>query len=186
MACRSAPKRRKSSRSTSRSSPPTPSSTSSTRTPAFSRSIGRSASRTSARRSTASCRRLTAASATPSSRHGAPLDICVMTEKLIPRGDIILLARPIGGLRMIDHGEADDKIVAVLEGDASYGAWRDVHQMPKTLIDRLRHYFLTYKAGPDTLADPVEITHVYDRDEAHEVIRRSQQDYRALFPELSG
>jgi len=40
-------------------------------------------------------------------------------------------------------------------------------------------------AGPDTLDDPVEITHVYDRDEAHEVIRRSQQDYRALFPELS-
>jgi len=116
---------------------------------------------------------------------GDPLDICVMTEKLIPRGDIVLLARPIGGLRMIDHGEADDKIVAVLEGDASYGAWRDVHQMPKTLIDRLRHYFLTYKAGPDTLDDPVEITHVYDRDEAHEVIRRSQQDYRALFPELS-
>jgi len=116
---------------------------------------------------------------------GDPLDICVMTEKLIPRGDIVLLARPIGGLRMIDRGEADDKIVAVLEGDASYGAWRDVHQMPKTLIDRLRHYFLTYKAGPDTLDDPVEITHIYDRDEAHEVIRRSQQDYRALFPELS-
>jgi len=114
---------------------------------------------------------------------GDPLDICVITEKLIPRGDIILVARPIGGLRMIDHGEADDKIIAVLEGDASYGAWRDVHQVPKTLIDRLRHYFLTYKAGPDRLEEPVEITHVYDREEAYEVIRRSREDYRALFPD---
>jgi len=114
---------------------------------------------------------------------GDPLDICVLSEKSIPRGDIVLRARPIGGLRMIDRGEADDKIIAVLEGDACYGAWRDVHQVPKALIDRLRHYFLTYKAGPDALDLQVEITHVYDRDEAHEVIRRSRLDYRVLFPD---
>jgi inorganic pyrophosphatase len=114
---------------------------------------------------------------------GDPLDICVITEKLIPRGDIVLSARPIGGLRMIDRGEADDKIVAVLEGDAAYGEWRDVHQVPKSLLDRLRHYFLTYKAGPDALELQVEITHVYDREEAHEVIQRSQDDYRELFPD---
>jgi inorganic pyrophosphatase len=113
-----------------------------------------------------------------------PLDICVLTEKSIPHGDILLSARPIGGLRMIDRGEADDKIIAVLEGDASYGAWRDIHQCPRTLIDRLRHYFLTYKRGPDALGQPVEITHVYDREEAHEVIRRSRDDYRAQFPGL--
>jgi len=108
----------------------------------------------------------------------------VLTEKSIPHGDILLSARPIGGLRMIDRGEADDKIIAVLEGDASYGAWRDIHQCPRTLIDRLRHYFLTYKRGPDALGQPVEITHVYDREEAHEVIRRSRDDYRAQFPGL--
>jgi inorganic pyrophosphatase len=115
---------------------------------------------------------------------GDPLDICVLTEKSFPHGDILLEARPIGGLRMIDRGEADDKIIAVLEGDASYGAWRDIHQCPRSLIDRLRHYFLTYKSGPDALEQQVEITHVYDREEAHEVIRRSRDDYRALFPEL--
>jgi inorganic pyrophosphatase len=114
---------------------------------------------------------------------GDPLDICVLTEKMIPRGDIVLQARPIGGLRMIDRGEADDKVIAILEGDASYGAWRDVHQVPKSLIDRLRHYFLTYKAGPDALDLAVEITHIYDREEAHDVIRRSQLDYRSLFPD---
>jgi inorganic pyrophosphatase len=116
---------------------------------------------------------------------GDPLDICVITEKLLPRGDLLLQARPIGGLRMIDRGEADDKIIAVLEGDAAYGNWRDIHECPRTVIDRLRHYFLTYKSGPDALEHQVEITHVYDRDEAHEVIRRSQQDYRGLFPDLT-
>jgi inorganic pyrophosphatase len=114
---------------------------------------------------------------------GDPLDICVLTEKLIPRGDIVLPARPIGGLRMIDRGEADDKIIAVLEGDSTYGEWRDIHQVPKSLVDRLRHYFLTYKYGPDALDRVVEITHVYDREEAHEVIRRSREDYRTLFPD---
>lgn len=115
---------------------------------------------------------------------GDPLDICVLTEKLIPRGDILLQARPIGGLRMIDKGEADDKIIAVLEGDAAYGNWRDIHQCPRAVIDRLRHYFLTYKSGPDALELQVEITDIYDREEAHEVIRRSQEDYRALLPNL--
>jgi inorganic pyrophosphatase len=115
---------------------------------------------------------------------GDPLDICVLTEKLIPRGDVLLQARPIGGLRMIDRGEADDKIVAVLEGDAAYGGWRDIQECPRSVVDRLRHYFLTYKSGPDALERQVEISHVYDRDEAHEVIRRSQDDYRALFPDL--
>ncbi len=115
---------------------------------------------------------------------GDPLDICVLSEKTVPRGDILLEARPIGGLRMIDRGEADDKIIAVLEGDAAYGAWRDIHQCPRSLIDRLRHYFLTYKAGPDALDHQVEITHVYDREESHEVIRRSREDYRELFPDL--
>ena len=110
---------------------------------------------------------------------GDPLDICVLTEKLIPRGDIFLQARPIGGLRMIDRGEADDKIIAVLEGDASYGNWRDIHQCPRSVLDRLRHYFLTYKQGPDREGRVVEIAQVYGRDEAHEAIRRSVEDYAA-------
>ena len=38
-----------------------------------------------------------------------PLDICVLSEKYITHGDILLEARPIGGLRLIDDHEADDK-----------------------------------------------------------------------------
>ncbi len=112
---------------------------------------------------------------------GDPLDICVLAEKVIPRGDILLQAVPIGGLRMVDKDEADDKIIAVMENDAVFGVWKDIADCPSALVDRLRHYFLTYKDAPGSGERRVEITHVYDRLEAHEVIRRSQADYRAKF-----
>jgi inorganic pyrophosphatase len=110
---------------------------------------------------------------------GDPMDVCVLTEKEISHGDILVQAIPIGGLRMIDGKEADDKIIAVLSGDAVFGSFQEIAQCPAPLVDRLRHYFLTYKQGPDRAAHTVEITHVYGRDEAHEAIRRSTQDYEA-------
>jgi inorganic pyrophosphatase len=112
---------------------------------------------------------------------GDPLDICVLSEKPISHGDILLQAIPIGGLRMIDGLEADDKIIAILEGDAVYGALREVYQLPHSLVERLKHYFLTYKQAPDALHPKVEITHIYSREESYEVIRESQKDYDKLF-----
>lgn len=107
---------------------------------------------------------------------GDPLDVCVLAEKSIPRGDVLLHAVPIGGLRMIDHDEADDKIVAVLAGDAVYGGLTDISQCPPALIDRLQHYFLTYKQAPGD--EPrVSIAGVYGREEAHEVIACCRRDY---------
>jgi inorganic pyrophosphatase len=111
---------------------------------------------------------------------GDPLDICVLTEKQIVHGDLLLNAIPIGGLRMIDGDEADDKIIAVMQGDAVYGGWTDLQEVPVSAIERLRHYFLTYKDAPGLTQRQTEITQIYGRSEAHEVIRRSQEDYRAL------
>jgi inorganic pyrophosphatase len=113
-----------------------------------------------------------------------PLDICVLTEKALSHGDILLRSIPIGGLRMLDQKEADDKIIAVMEGDATYGAWTDIRQCPAPAIDRLQHYFLTYKDAPHSERSKVKITHVYGREEAHEVIRRSQEDYQARFAHI--
>jgi inorganic pyrophosphatase len=117
---------------------------------------------------------------------GDPLDICVLSEKAISHGDILLQAIPIGGLRMIDRNEADDKIIAVLEGDAAYGGWRDISDCPPQVIDRLKHYFLTYKNPPDSVQKVCEITHVYPAAEAHECIRRSREDYAARFGDIKG
>jgi len=113
-----------------------------------------------------------------------PLDICVLTERSISHGNILVRAIPIGGMRMLDGDEADDKIVAVLEGDATYGHIREVADCPPVVIDRLRHYFLTYKQAPGALTPVCEITHVYGRQEAHDVIERSRADYLARYARL--
>jgi inorganic pyrophosphatase len=115
---------------------------------------------------------------------GDPLDICVLSEKEVSHGDLLLHAIPIGGLRMIDGDEADDKIIAVMKGDAAYGEWQDIKECPHALIDRLRHYFLTYKDVPGNKTSIVEVTHVYGREETHEVIRRSREDYLGKFGDV--
>lgn len=112
-----------------------------------------------------------------------PLDICVLTEREVTHGNIIVHAVPIGGFRMIDGGEADDKIIAVLKSDEVYGNWKDVKDLPSTIIKRLQHYFLTYKQLPEE-KPKCEITHIYGREEALEVIRRSQIDYQNTYGDL--
>ena len=113
---------------------------------------------------------------------GDPLDICVITERHIPHGNILLDAKPVGGLRMIDREEADDKIIAVMKGDALYGETESIEDLPQDLIERLTHYFLTYKEMPNHEGErKCEITKQYGRDEAFEVIKRSQTDYFKKF-----
>ena len=112
---------------------------------------------------------------------GDPLDICVLSEKTITHGDIILQAIPIGGFRLIDKGEADDKIIAIMKGDEVFEGWKDISDCTEAVIDRLKHYFLTYKNIPGAEKPTCEITHIYGREEAYEVIRRSQEDYKNKF-----
>lgn len=109
---------------------------------------------------------------------GDPLDVCVLTEKTIVRGDLILKAIPIGGLRLLDGSEADDKIIAVMAGDFFYENIRDISECPEKLIERIRHYFLTYKDAPNSGPNGrVQITHTYGRSEALSIIKLSQLDY---------
>ncbi|MGZ8219214.1 inorganic diphosphatase [Methylomagnum sp.] len=97
----------------------------------------------------------------------------------ISHGNIIIPAIPIGGFRMIDGGQADDKIIAVMQNDEIYSGWNDIDYLPPSLIERLKHYFLTYKAMPGT-PNKAEITHTYGKAEAHEVIRTAIIDYQTL------
>ncbi len=111
-----------------------------------------------------------------------PLDVCILSEKTIVHGNFLARARAIGGLRMVDGDEADDKIIAVLEADLAYGGFQDIGDCPRALVERLEHYFLSYKQQPGAPANhKVRIAEVYDRAEAREVIARSQADYRARF-----
>ena len=112
---------------------------------------------------------------------GDPMDICVLTEKTFAHGGFFLRAKPIGGLRMIDGQQADDKILAVLVSDVAFGHIEDIEDCPSGLVDRLKHYFLSYKQLPGTAPRRVEISDVYGRKEAFNVIERSLRDYRKKF-----
>lgn len=105
-----------------------------------------------------------------------PLDICVLSSHNFTSGNILLEAIPIGGFQMIDKGEADDKIIAVLVEDQVYGHIRDISELPKAEINRLLHYFLSYKNLPTEPAK-VKIDLVYGADQAKKVIIASQKDY---------
>jgi inorganic pyrophosphatase len=111
---------------------------------------------------------------------GDPLDICVISERPIAKSEIILSARVVGGIQMIDNGEADDKIIAVLEKDNFWGGVQDISELPKVMIERLRHYFATYKLVPGQDVR-VSIEKVFDCDHATAVVSASIQDYDDLF-----
>jgi inorganic pyrophosphatase len=109
-----------------------------------------------------------------------PLDICVVSERPIERAEITLRAKPVGGLPMIDGGEADDKIIAVLNNDPFWSHAEDISDLPTALIDRLRHYFLTYKMIPEG-GPEISIGPAYGRDHAMQVIEASRRDYQKAF-----
>jgi inorganic pyrophosphatase len=111
---------------------------------------------------------------------GDPLDICVLSERAIARTEIIVRARVIGGLQMIDNGEADDKIISVLENDYVWGAARGISEVPAVLVERLEHYFVTYKLVPGRHT-PARVARVYGRAHALRVVRAAMADYEDNF-----
>jgi inorganic pyrophosphatase len=113
-----------------------------------------------------------------------PLDICVLTDRPVSRGEILLEARPVGGLRMVERSEADDKIIAVLIGDPTYGDFVDVSQVPRAVIDRLRHYFLTYKTMPGGSGATITVDPVYNAMEARAVLNAARADYIEKFSDI--
>jgi inorganic pyrophosphatase len=113
---------------------------------------------------------------------GDPLDICVLSERPIAKSEIILSARVIGGLQLVDRDEADDKIIAVLQGDYVWGDAHDLSDVPSVLIERLEHYFATYKLVP---GGPVHIrvSGSYGFAHAHAVVQAAMEDYAELYGE---
>jgi len=118
----------------------------------------------------------------PTSERGDhdPLDICVVSERPINRAEVIVSARVVGGVQMVDDGEADDKIVAVLENDMVWSQAKDITDLPSILVERIQHYFATYKQVPGNPAK-VSIEQVYGREHALRVVAASLEDYEEGF-----
>lgn len=109
-----------------------------------------------------------------------PLDICVLSERQITKSEIIVPARVVGGLRLIDRDEADDKIIAVLESDPYFQDVLDIKDLSDVYLSRLVHYFLTYKLKPGE-APKTKIEKQYGRLEAEKVITAAIKDYKENF-----
>jgi inorganic pyrophosphatase len=111
---------------------------------------------------------------------GDPLDICVLSERPVVHNEIIVPARVIGGLELNDGGEADDKIIAVIENDHVWGNATSLADVPAIHVERLQHYFLTYKMVPGK-PNKIHITRFYNRQHALRVVRAAMADYSATY-----
>lgn len=112
---------------------------------------------------------------------GDPLDICVLSERPILKSEVIVTVRVIGGLPMLDGGEADDKIIGILEQDNIWSHVNDLDELPQALVQRLRHYFTTYKVMPGETSHHVSVDPNYDRAHAEDVIKAAIADYNDEF-----
>jgi len=108
----------------------------------------------------------------------------VVSERPIEKSEILLRARVIGGLKLIDRGEADDKIIGVLEGDFVWDHVKDISQLAPVIVERIEHYFATYKLVPNE-PNKLKITGKYGFTHAAEVIEAARLDYLESFGEVT-
>jgi inorganic pyrophosphatase len=107
-----------------------------------------------------------------------PLDIVVLTQvTVVPR--CIIPSKVIGVMRMIDRGEADDKIIAVAEQDASVSHYEDVDQLPEFFRVELKHFFENYKVLENK---KVVVDEFQSKEKAMEIILQSIEFYKKTFP----
>lgn len=108
---------------------------------------------------------------------GDPLDALVLTRAPLHPGAVIRF-RPVGVLRMVDGGEADEKIIGVPvdKVDASYAGIRDLADLPKAEIDRIEAFFRVYKQLPAG-SKTVELHGWGDAAEARRVAAEALQRY---------
>jgi len=111
---------------------------------------------------------------------GDPLDICVISERPINRSEIFLNAVVVGVIQLLDHDEADDKIIAVLENDLIYGEICDIKDLPDVIIERLQHYFRTYKMI-EGMKQGIEIIGVSGPNKAKKIVTAAIKDYQNAF-----
>lgn len=108
---------------------------------------------------------------------GDPLDILVLSQiDLVPM--CLVNAKVIGVMRMLDGGEADDKIIAVAENDRSVSHINDISELPEHFIREMRAFFEDYKKLEHK---EVVVEDFQDREVAFEIVQKAIQDYNDSF-----
>ena len=105
---------------------------------------------------------------------GDPLDILVMS--LINIEPLCIVeAKVIGVMRMLDNGEADDKIIAVADNDVSVSHLNDISELPEHTIQELRNFFEEYKKLEKK---SVKVEEFQDRQTAYQIVEQAIVDYQ--------
>ena len=102
-----------------------------------------------------------------------PLDILILSQiDLVPR--CIVPAKVIGVMRMLDNGEADDKIIAVAAHDMSVNHINDASELPVHFKKEIQNFFEDYKKLENKT---VEVEDIQGREVAIEIVKKSLIDY---------
>jgi inorganic pyrophosphatase len=75
---------------------------------------------------------------------GDALDVALLTTYPLFPG-VLVRARPVGIMHMIDGGEADEKIIAVPTGDPRFADVKDLSDINPHTLKEISHFFATYK-----------------------------------------
>jgi inorganic pyrophosphatase len=75
---------------------------------------------------------------------GDALDVVLITTYPLAPG-ILVKARPVAIMEMIDGGERDDKVVAVPVDDPRFDEIKDISDLNKHFVKEMSHFFETYK-----------------------------------------
>jgi inorganic pyrophosphatase len=90
-----------------------------------------------------------------------------------------MMARPIGVLKMVDQGEADDKIIAVHADDPEYQEYTSLRDLPKHRMIEVKRFFEDYK----TLERKhVKVKNFLPKDKALDIIRSAIALYKKVYP----
>jgi inorganic pyrophosphatase len=110
-----------------------------------------------------------------------PLDILVLCqEALYPRS--IVEAKIIGSMAMVDDGDADDKVIAVMTGDPHYNEYSDISQLPPFVLKELKKFFTDYKELEKS--KEVAVDEFSGRVDAQNVVRKALKYYVGMADEL--
>ena len=103
-----------------------------------------------------------------------PLDILVLgQDEVVPLS--IMVAKPIGVMKMVDQGEADDKIIAVHAHDPEYAFYEEIEDLPPHRMTEVKRFFEDYKALEHK---QVIVESFRNRKEAFKVIQDSVRLYQ--------
>ncbi len=106
-----------------------------------------------------------------------PLDILIISQIDIPPLCIVE-SRVIGVMRMVDNGQADDKIIAVAKDDISVSHIGDIDQLPPHTVREIQRFFEDYTKLENK---EVIIEHFLGKEEAYKIIQESIVLYQKTF-----